>query len=59
MKMIDEVRNKKGKVTTLYSHCGGLVAPKDIDNPLSYKFTWSAEGSLNALSDCLFLENGK
>lgn len=59
MKMVEEVRNENGKVTGLNSHCGGLVAPKDIDNPLSYKFTWSPEGALKALSDCQFLSEGK
>ncbi len=59
MKRIDEIWKKNGKVKSLYSHCGGLVVPKDIDNPLSYKFTWSPEGALKAISDCIFLENGK
>ena len=59
MKMIEEVRKKNGRVKSLYSHCGGLVSPKFIDNPLSYKFTWSPEGALKAISDCVYLEDGK
>ncbi|HLP51163.1 MAG TPA: saccharopine dehydrogenase C-terminal domain-containing protein [Chitinophagales bacterium] len=41
MQMIDRLK-KDGKVVTGFkSHCGGLIAPENDDNPWHYKFTWN------------------
>jgi len=41
MRIIDDVRNRKGKVVRFKSYCGGLPAPEANDNPWGYKFSWS------------------
>ena len=58
--MIDEVHRAGGKITSFHSYCGGLPAPECSDNPLGYKFSWSARGMLLALgNNAKFLEGGK
>jgi saccharopine dehydrogenase-like NADP-dependent oxidoreductase len=41
MKVIDEIREKGGKMILFESFCGGLVAPESDDNLWNYKFTWA------------------
>ncbi len=41
MKVIDEIKNKGGELTSFKSYCGGLVAPEFDTNPWRYKFTWN------------------
>ena len=41
MKIIDEIHEKGGSVTSFKSHCGGLVAPESDDNPWHYKISWN------------------
>jgi saccharopine dehydrogenase-like NADP-dependent oxidoreductase len=41
MKIIDEIKQKNGTVTSFRSYCGGLVAPESNDNPWGYKFSWN------------------
>lgn len=41
MKVLDEVRDKGGKVLLFESFCGGLVAPESDNNLWNYKFTWN------------------
>ena len=41
MKIIDEIHEKGGLVTSFKSHCGGLVAPVSDDNPWHYKISWN------------------
>ncbi|MES2545598.1 MAG: saccharopine dehydrogenase C-terminal domain-containing protein [Bacteroidota bacterium] len=41
MKVIDEVREKGGKLLLFESFCGGLVAPESDNNLWNYKFTWA------------------
>jgi saccharopine dehydrogenase (NADP+, L-glutamate forming) len=41
MKIIDEIKAKGGKITSFKSHCGGLVAPENDDNPWHYKISWN------------------
>lgn len=48
MKMIDEIKDRGGHVTSFVSVCGGLPAPEAADNPLKYKFSWSPRGVLSA-----------
>ncbi|KAI9146443.1 Saccharopine dehydrogenase-domain-containing protein [Paraphysoderma sedebokerense] len=47
-KLIDEVQQSNGKITSFVSWCGGLPAPENSDNPLGYKFSWSPKGVLLA-----------
>jgi len=41
MQIIDELNEKKAKLLSFKSYCGGLVAPESNDNPWGYKFTWN------------------
>jgi len=41
MKIIDEIRDKGGRVILFESFCGGLVAPESDNNLWNYKFTWN------------------
>ncbi|HZH67034.1 MAG TPA: saccharopine dehydrogenase C-terminal domain-containing protein [Flavisolibacter sp.] len=40
-KLIDSIHTEGGKITSFYSHCGGLVAPESDDNPWHYKISWN------------------
>jgi saccharopine dehydrogenase-like NADP-dependent oxidoreductase len=40
-KLIDEIHANGGKITSFFSHCGGLVAPESDDNPWHYKISWN------------------
>ena len=48
MKIIDEIHDKSGKVTSFQSHCGGLVAPESDDNPWHYKISWNPRNIIMA-----------
>ena len=41
MKVINEIKNKGGKMLLFESFCGGLVAPESDTNLWNYKFTWA------------------
>ncbi|MGZ5220033.1 MAG: saccharopine dehydrogenase C-terminal domain-containing protein, partial [Chitinophagaceae bacterium] len=41
MKLVNEIHDKGGKITSFRSHCGGLVAPESDDNPWHYKISWN------------------
>lgn len=41
MKIINEIKNKGGTITSFKSYCGGLVSPESDDNPWHYKITWN------------------
>ncbi|KAI8326044.1 saccharopine dehydrogenase [Martensiomyces pterosporus] len=60
LKIINEVREEGGKITSFESFCGGLPAPEDSNNPLGYKFSWSARGVLLALrNNARYWQDGK
>lgn len=60
MKIIDDVRERGGEITSFYSYCGGLPAPEANTNPFGYKFSWSPRGVvLAAKNSAKYLENGK
>jgi saccharopine dehydrogenase-like NADP-dependent oxidoreductase len=60
MKIIHDVQNKDGKVTSFYSYCGGLPAPEANTNPFGYKFSWSPRGVLLAgRNSARYLKDGK
>ena len=41
MKVIDEIKENGGELTSFKSYCGGLVHPDFDNNPWNYKFTWN------------------
>ncbi|KAF1981158.1 Saccharopine dehydrogenase [Aulographum hederae CBS 113979] len=60
VKTISEVHEAGGKITSFLSYCGGLPAPEASDNPLGYKFSWSARGVLLALRNAAkYYKDGK
>jgi saccharopine dehydrogenase-like NADP-dependent oxidoreductase len=59
MRVINEVKNAGGKITSFYSYCGGLPALQDNTNPWGYKFSWSPVGvMLAAKNSGRYLKNG-
>lgn len=60
VKTIEEVHEKKGKINSFLSYCGGLPAAENSDNPLGYKFSWSSRGALLALRNAAhYYKDGK
>jgi saccharopine dehydrogenase (NADP+, L-glutamate forming) len=60
VKTIEEVHNEGGKMLGFLSYCGGLPAPENSNNPLGYKFSWSARGVLLALRNTAkYIDGGK
>jgi len=48
MRIIHEVEEKGGEISSFTSYCGGLPAPEANTNPFGYKFSWSPIGVLLA-----------
>lgn len=60
MKIIDEITEAGGTVTSFRSYCGGLVAPESNDNPWGYKFSWNPRNVVLAgQGTAQYLENGE
>jgi saccharopine dehydrogenase (NADP+, L-glutamate forming) len=60
MKLIHEIQDKGGKVTSFKSFCGGLVAPESNDNPWGYKFSWNPRNVILAgQGTAQFIEDDK
>jgi saccharopine dehydrogenase-like NADP-dependent oxidoreductase len=60
MKIIHEIQEKGGKVTSFKSYTGGLIAPESDNNPWNYKFTWNPRNVVLAGQGgaATFLRNG-
>jgi saccharopine dehydrogenase (NADP+, L-glutamate forming) len=59
MAIIDEIHEKGGKISSFKSHCGGLVAPENDDNPWHYKISWNPRNIILAgKAGAIYLENG-
>jgi saccharopine dehydrogenase-like NADP-dependent oxidoreductase len=41
MQRINSIKTDGGKITSFKSHCGGLVAPENDNNPWRYKISWN------------------
>ncbi len=41
LQIIENIKEKDGKITSFKSHCGGLVAPESDNNPWHYKISWN------------------
>jgi len=60
MQIIDDIRDKGGKIINFESSTGGLVAPESDNNPWNYKFTWNPRNVILAGQGVSqFLHNGK
>ncbi len=59
MKIINDIKNKNGKINSFKSHCGGLMAPESDDNPWHYKITWNPANIVMAgSSGAIYKMNG-
>jgi saccharopine dehydrogenase-like NADP-dependent oxidoreductase len=60
MKVIDEIRDKGGKMLLFESFCGGLVAPESDTNLWNYKFTWAPRNVVLAgqAGAAMFIQEG-
>ena len=59
MRIIDEVKQKGGKITSLRSFGGGLVSPQSDDNPWGYKITWNPMNVVTAgMASARYVKNG-
>ncbi|HUW93449.1 MAG TPA: saccharopine dehydrogenase C-terminal domain-containing protein, partial [Bacteroidales bacterium] len=60
MRIIDNVKNRNGKIEEFYSLCGALPAPEAVDNPMGYKFSWSPKGVvLASRNGAQYLKHGR
>jgi alpha-aminoadipic semialdehyde synthase len=60
MRIIDDVKNRGGRVCSFSSVCGGLPAPEVADNPFKYKFSWSPQGVIRAAQNSArYRQNGR
>lgn len=60
MKIIDDIKQKGGKLLAFKSRTGGLVAPEYDNNPWNYKFTWNPRNVVLAgQGTSMFIRNGR
>jgi saccharopine dehydrogenase-like NADP-dependent oxidoreductase len=60
MQIIHEIQSKGGVINSFRSHCGGLVAPENDDNPWHYKISWNPKNVVLAGSaGARYLEHGE
>ncbi len=60
MSLIGDIKAKGGKITSFKSHCGGLVAPENDDNPWHYKISWNPQNIVLAgKAGAKFREDGR
>ncbi len=60
MKIINEIKENGGNITSFKSHCGGLVAPESDDNPWHYKISWNPRNIVMAgQSGAVYKENNE
>ncbi len=58
MKIINEIKNQGGIITSFKSYCGGLITPEYDDNPWHYKITWNPINVVAAGSSGGFYKKG-
>ncbi len=59
MKLIHEIQEKGGEISSFKSFTGGLVAPQYDNNPWGYKFTWNPMNVVIAgKAGAKFIRNG-
>lgn len=60
MKIIHQIQEKGGNITSFKSHCGGLVAPESDDNAWHYKISWNPRNVVNAgKAGAVFKQDGE
>ncbi len=48
MQIFDKIKSAGGIIKSFKSHCGGLLAPENDDNPWHYKISWNPINIVNA-----------
>lgn len=51
MHLINSIKEDGGNITSFISHCGGLVAPVNDNNPWHYKISWNPRNIVTAGKD--------
>ena len=60
MQLVHRIKAHGGKIRSFISHCGGLVAPENDNNPWHYKISWNPRNIILAgKAGALFKENGE
>lgn len=60
MRLLNRVKDKGGKLISLKSYGGGLIAPECDDNPWGYKITWNPMNVVTAgMASARFVNDGK
>lgn len=60
MDILEKINQKGGVVSSLISHCGGLVAPESDDNPWHYKISWNPRNVIQAgKAGAIYKKDGK
>ncbi|HRD56570.1 MAG TPA: saccharopine dehydrogenase C-terminal domain-containing protein [Ferruginibacter sp.] len=60
MKIIDDIKQKGGSISSFKSHCGGLIAPESDDNPWHYKISWNPRNVVLAgNAGAVYLQDGQ
>jgi len=61
MQVLDKIKNGSGKILSVESFTGGLIAPEtDPENPWRYKFTWNPRNVVVAgQSTAKYLQDGR
>lgn len=60
MRLITKVKNNGGKLISLRSFGGGLIAPESDDNPWGYKITWNPMNVVIAgMASARYVQDGK
>lgn len=58
MKLIHQIKATGASILSFVSHCGGLVAPENDDNPWHYKISWNPRNVVLAgKAGAVYLEN--
>ena len=60
MQIIDKTHANGDQIESFVSWCGGIPAPDNNDNPLSYKFSWEPRGAIMVLrNDAIYQFNNQ
>ena len=60
MRLISKVKDKGGKLISLISYGGGLIAPESDNNPWGYKITWNPMNVVTAgMASARYVKDGK
>lgn len=60
LRLINKIKHKGGKLVSLRSYGGGLVAPESDDNPWGYKITWNPMNVVIAgMASARYVQDGK